>query len=89
MRTLYKALAIGIPALLVSAFAARADWFHDEIPPPNAKPLSVIVKMVEDKGFRTISEVEFEDGTWEVEVQQGGKEIDLHVDPISGQIETK
>jgi hypothetical protein len=47
----------------------------------------MIVKMLEDKGYREISEVEFEDGKWEVEVQQAnGKELELHVDPINGQI---
>lgn len=73
-----------------AATAARADWFKDEVPPANAKPLSSIIKTVEDQGYKTISEVEFEDGKWEVEVQQpGGKEVELHVDPMSGRIISK
>lgn len=76
-----------IAGLAASATVARADWFKDEVPPANAKPLSVVIKALEDQGYKTISEVEFEDGKWEVEVQQdGGKEVELHVDPVSGQI---
>jgi hypothetical protein len=76
--------------LPLSVMGARAGWLQEETPPPNAKPLSMIVKMLEDKGYGRISEVEFEDGKWEVEVHQAnGKELELHVDPLSGQIATK
>ena len=87
MRTIYPTLAIAVCALAASSLIARADWFRDETPPPNAKPLSTIIKTVEDRGYGTITEIEFEDGKWEIEVHQaGGKEIEVHVDAISGQI---
>ena len=87
MRTIYPGLAIAICALAASTLIARADWFRDETPPPNAKPLSTIIKTVEDRGYGTITEVEFDDGKWEIEVHQaGGKEIEVHVDAVSGQI---
>jgi hypothetical protein len=87
MRFMYQGLAIVVCALAASTLVARADWFRDETPPANAKPLSAIIKTVEDHGYKVITEVEFEDGKWEIEVHQaGGKEIELHVDAISGQI---
>lgn len=81
-------LSIAISITTVAfAGTAYASWFEDELPPPNSKPLSVIIKSVEDRGYKIISEVEFEDGKWEVEVHQAnGKEMELHVDPISGQL---
>lgn len=77
-----------IIALVVLAPAlAYAGWFsREELPPPNARPLSTIIKSLEDQGFKVIEEVAFEGGAWEVEVHQGGKEIELHIDPMSGKI---
>jgi uncharacterized membrane protein YkoI len=79
--------AIAICGLIASTLAAQAGWFRDETPPANAKPLSEIIKSVEDRHFGAITEVEFENGKWEIEVHQtGGKETEIHVDAISGQI---
>jgi hypothetical protein len=87
MRILPTGIVLAATALAITMVAARADWFRDELPPANAKPLSAIIKMVEDRGYKVISEVEFEDGKWEVEVHQaGGKEVELHVEAMSGQI---
>lgn len=82
--------AIAICGLAASTLIARADWFRDETPPANAKPLSAIIKAVEDRRYGAITEVEFEDGKWEIEIHQaGGKEIEVHVDAITGQIARK
>jgi hypothetical protein len=87
MRLSLSSLILAGAALSLSALGAHANWFKDEAPPPNAKPLSAIVKALEDRGYKVITEIEFEDGKWEVEVQQAsGKELELHVDPLSGQI---
>ena len=80
-------LPAAILAITLAAPAARANWFSDELPPPNSKPLSEIIKVVEDKGWKTITEVEFDDGYWEIEAHQAdGKEIKLKVNPITGEI---
>jgi uncharacterized membrane protein YkoI len=80
-------LAIAVCGLAASSLVARADWFRDETPPSNAKPLSAIIKAVEDRNYGTITEVEFDDGKWEIEVHQaGGKEIEIYVDAVNGQI---
>jgi uncharacterized membrane protein YkoI len=82
-----SSLAIAICGLAASTLIARADWFRDETPPANAKPLSAIIKTVEDRHYGTITEVGFDDGKWEIEVHQaGGKEKEIHVDAVSGQI---
>jgi len=84
---LRSSFVIAICGLAASTLIARADWFHDETPPANAKPLSVIIKSVEDRHYGAITEVEFDDGKWEIEVHQaGGREKEIHVDAISGQI---
>ncbi|HEX9464642.1 MAG TPA: PepSY domain-containing protein [Alphaproteobacteria bacterium] len=70
-----------------AAGTARAGWFSDELPPATAKPLSEILKVVEDKGYRTITEVEFDDGAWKIKAHQpDGKEVHIKVDALSGAI---
>jgi len=73
--------------IALSALSARAGWFLDERPPAGAKKLSEIVKALEDQGLGGITEIEFEDGVWKIEVHQpDGRETDLRVEPLSGQI---
>jgi hypothetical protein len=85
MRT-FKTILLVI-AVCAMASGARAGWFSDEVPPANAKPLSEIVKAVEDKGYKTITDVEFDDGVWKIEAHQpDGKEVHVKIDPMSGAI---
>ncbi|MBI3677917.1 MAG: PepSY domain-containing protein [Proteobacteria bacterium] len=87
MRRTSLVIALAFPFILASPFAAFAGWFTEESPPANAKPLSEIIKGLEDQGYKTITEVAFDDGQWEIEVHQaGGKEVDLKVDAMTGQI---
>jgi uncharacterized membrane protein YkoI len=79
-----------IAAVGASIASARAGWFSDETPPAGAKPLSEVIRMLEDQGVRTITEIEFEDGVWKIEVHQpDGTEVDLKVDPMTGQIRSR
>lgn len=78
------ATLVAIPAV------ALAGWFGDERPPANAKPLSEIIKGVEAAGHKTIVELEFEDGVYEIEALDAqGKEVKLKVDPASGKVNVK
>lgn len=75
-------------AVLVSAclaFASSAALAGDK-PPTDIKPLSEIVKKLEQMGYTQISEIEFDDGQWEVDVYHDGKKRDVHVDPRTGEI---
>jgi hypothetical protein len=64
MKSIYQDLAVTVCALVASTLGAQAGWFSDETPPANAKPLSSTIKAVEDRGLKTITEIEFEDGKW-------------------------
>jgi hypothetical protein len=87
MRLVHSPVTVALCALAASTLIARADWFKDESPPPNAKPLSTVIKSLEDRGMKTITEVSFDDGKWKIEVHQaGGKETTVRVDAMSGQI---
>ena len=55
-------------------------------PPADVKPLSEIVKSLEDAGFAPIVEVEFRAGRWHVEAFKDGQKRDLRVHPVSGEI---
>lgn len=57
----------------------------DELPPPNSKPLSAILKSVEDRRLGSISEVEFDDGLWEVKVCDAKACQELYLDPQTGE----
>jgi len=78
-------------AVIIAGFStgAHAGWFSDETPPVNAKPLSEVIRTVEQQGYGTITEVEFEHGVWEIEVHlANGKEKEIKVDPVSGKIKS-
>lgn len=62
----------------------KAD--SDEIPPTDARPLSAIIRSVEARGSGTITEVEFDDGVWEVDLRRDGKKTRLIIDPVTGEI---
>jgi hypothetical protein len=75
--------ALSLPGLLLAAQPAFAA------PPAEAKPLSEIVKMLEDGGkVAHVTEIEWDDrgGYWEVDYMQteGGK-VEVKLDPVSGQ----
>jgi hypothetical protein len=69
------------------AGSAHAGWFSHDVPPANAKPLSAVIKAVEDQGYKTVTDVEFEDGKWSIEaLQADGQTVELSADPITGQV---
>jgi len=55
-------------------------------PPADAKPLSEIIKSLEDAGFSPIVEVDFRAGRWHVEAFKDGQKRDLRVHPVTGEI---
>ena len=58
----------------------------DEKPPANAKPLSELLRPIEQRAdFQAFESIEFEHGAYEVEyhTKEGG-EKKLHLDPVSG-----
>lgn len=57
----------------------------DEIPPANALALSTIIQSVEARKLGTITDVEFDDGFWDVELLKRGQEIELVIDPMTGE----
>ena len=84
---MWRFIVAVVVALAGAPGIAQAGWFSDEMPPANAKPLSEIIKAIEDKGLKTITDIEFEDEVWNIEAHQiDGKEIKLKVNPITGEI---
>ena len=72
--------AVGLVAL--GAAPVRADT----PPPPQAKPLSEIVRSIEGQaGFRYIEEIDFNDGVYKVEYYlQDGTKREVRLDPVTG-----
>ncbi|MEO9102133.1 MAG: PepSY domain-containing protein [Burkholderiaceae bacterium] len=68
-------------ALVFTCSAALADK-----PPTDIKKLSEIVIMLEKAGFDPISEIDFDDGHWEVDAYRNGEKREVHVDPKTGEI---
>ena len=77
----------------------KVDLLAGEILPNPAprtqKPLSAIVKGLEDQGYGPILDVERDGGdseprsAWDVEAFKGSSEVNVSVDPVSGKITTK
>ena len=86
MRRNNLVVVLGLAFVATAPAAARADWFTDETPPANAKPLSEIIRSLEDQGYKPITEVEFDDGKWSIEAHPADKEVNLKVDAVTGQI---
>jgi uncharacterized membrane protein YkoI len=63
--------------------------FHDEAeprPPQNAKPLSDILKQLQQYGDIRIHEVSFECHYWEIEIFRNEFKYEMIIDPITGNI---
>lgn len=72
-------------ALVAAPFAASMALAGDA-PPADAKPLSEVIKSLEDEGYERIYDVSFDDNVWEVEAYRGDQKRDLEVDPQSGEV---
>ncbi|MGE0129847.1 MAG: PepSY domain-containing protein [Blastocatellales bacterium] len=55
------------------------------IPPPDGKPLSSLIKKLEDARAGMIVEIEFDDGFWEVNAIRNGQMRELLVNPKTGE----
>lgn len=77
-----SAMLLGTGLLLTVLMAAQAG----EVPPKDGKPLSELIKSVEDQKAGVITEVEFDDGLWEVEVHKGSTKTEFCLDPKSGKV---
>jgi ABC-type glycerol-3-phosphate transport system substrate-binding protein len=79
-----------LAALLAIPAIALASGSGDERPPANAKPLSEIVKQVEETGHKTIVELEFEHGVYKIEAFDAqGRKVKLRADPVTGKLSVK
>lgn len=83
LTTLLSLSGLLLAALLLAPQPALAA------PPAEAKPLSEIVKMLEDGGnVAYVREVEWDDrgSYWEVEyMQTGGGKVEVKLDPVTGE----
>lgn len=68
------------------ALAAAPAMAQVSRPPAGSKPLSEIIKMLEDGGFAPY-DVEFKAGRWHVDaMNKEGQRRDLRVHPATGEI---
>ena len=56
-----------------------------DFPSPGSKPLSAILKSVEEQRLGVITKAEFDDGLWEVKICDVGPCQKLYIDPRSGE----
>ncbi|HTM78617.1 MAG TPA: PepSY domain-containing protein [Devosia sp.] len=83
MLKLISAAAAGLLLMGSAAIAQDANRF----PPPNAKKLSEIVAKVEQRqDFRFISEIDWDDGAYEVTYYTTDKaKVEIKYDPLTGE----
>ena len=56
------------------------------LPVNGAKPLSEVLVTLDKGGLRSVTEVSFDDGVWEVEGIRDGRPVELHIDPLTCKI---
>lgn len=83
MKKFLFALACVLGLSMIVPAVSGAD---DDRLPMNAKKLSEIVRIVENRGYHPVVDVEFDDGRWSIEAYRDGREVELTVHPVSGKI---
>jgi hypothetical protein len=63
----------------------QPDKSDEALPPAHARPLSAIIQALEERQLGVITEVEFDDGFWEVKLRQDGRKLKLDIDPRTGE----
>ncbi len=79
-----------ISAVFVSLVGVATFGLHQasagERPPAGAKPLSAIVKSLEDQGYSPVTEASMDNGVWEIEAYKNGQARELRVNPATAKI---
>jgi len=75
---------IGKAIVLAAAIGSVA--IAAEILPAKALPLSTILETLEKGGLTGITDVDYDDGVWEVEGFRGTNAVEAHVDPLTGKV---
>lgn len=57
------------------------------MPPRDGLPASAIAASVEAMGLGSITEIEFDDRRWDVEIRNGLRSAELRIDPRSGEVQ--
>lgn len=75
--------------LFAAVAAIAAGWMSlapADYPAANAKPIVEIVEQLEKQGYGPFSELDFDDGYWEIEVYKNDTAYELLIDAQSGEI---
>ncbi len=62
---------------------------REPLRPAPEMPFATVVNHLEKEGYTKISEVEFEDGVWEIEATKDGETLELIVELVSGRMEIR
>ena len=81
--TTFTALGAAVTVAGMTALATRDAQSQNE------KPLSEIIKSVEDQQLGPITDVDFERGRWEIEVFKAGQKTTLYLDPKTGKVDRR
>lgn len=75
--------------LFTAVAAVAAGWISfapADYPAADDKPIVEVVEQLEQQGYGPFSELEFDNGNWEVEAFRQGSKRELHVHPETGEI---
>jgi Peptidase propeptide and YPEB domain len=81
MKTKNFILILLVSSLLLAPLSLAGA---NDLPPMGSKPLSIILRSVEEQKLGVIREAEFDHGLWEVDVCDAGACQELSIDPMSG-----
>jgi hypothetical protein len=84
VRTGYSGTILYLDPMTGDERRRKAEDPDDEAPPAGAKPLSETIGALEQRGMGVITEVQFDDRFWEVELRQDGRKRKIDIDPRTG-----
>jgi hypothetical protein len=82
-----KKVFAGSLVAIVATFGAQALLAQAQPQPSQQLTASQIISLLENAGYTQITDVEKDDGVWEVDaVSPKGERVEIDLDPVSGKI---
>jgi len=82
-----KKVTAGILSVALALFATQSLMAQGTQPARAELTAKEVIAKLEAAGYRSITDVEKDDGVWEVDaVNAAGERVELDVDPVTGEI---
>jgi len=82
-----KKVTAGILSVALALFATQSLMAQGTQPARTELTAKEVIAKLEEAGYRSITDIEKDDGVWEVDaVNAAGERVEVDVDPVTGKI---